>query len=193
MNVHAEAIEKHVVVINQLHTKTSFALDPETGEQVFISARLAKMFNIEVDDHLKVFVSPNRVPENTTQWYALYVKREAPPEPQPLAGPFGAGIEPAPETQLELDLEPEPDGEQTSRQRFGTQILEYLKDGIDSAKNVAAHVGTDTTTATHALISLHNDGLVARASIKKSGYQSRDSFVLWALRATDFIPEEDQS
>lgn len=179
MNNYTQTAEKHVVVTNQLETKTTFALDPETGDQVFISARLSKMFDIEVGDHLKVFVTPNNVPENTTQWYAVYVKREEPPEHA------SAIYQP---TQLEMDLDTK---KETSRTKYGEAIMNHLKDGIDHAKSIAAAVGTDTNTATTALTSLHNEGLVARASIKKRADQGRDSHVLWALNARDFMPHED--
>ncbi len=179
MNGNIEAIEKHVVVIKQLATKTSFALEEGTLEQVFVSARLAKMFDINVNDHLKVLVTPNKVPENTTQWYAIYVEHTDEPEhPSTMYEP--EQVEHAPIKQTEL----------TSRQKFGDAILKYLRDGIDSAKNIGEYVGTDTTTATHALISLHKDGLVARASIRKNADQTRDSHVLWGVKTSDFLPED---
>jgi len=191
MTDYTQALEKHIVVVNQLDTKTTFAVEPETGEQVFVSARLARMFNIVPGDHLRAFVTPNKVPENTVQWYAIYVTPEAPPEnPFAMLAHMTEEVEEVEEVeeaqQLEMDLEAK---RETSRTKYQDAILRHLKDGIDTAKNIAKEVGSDTTTVTCALISLHKDGLVARAGVKAKPDQLKDSHVLWALKASDFLPQ----
>jgi len=176
MNHHTPATEKHVVVTNQLDTLTSFALEAETGEQVFISARMAKLFNIEVGDHLKVLVTPNNVPANTTQWYAVYLEKKKKSVHSPV------------QLDLDLDLEGKPE---TPRSKYESAILLHLKDGIDTAKRIGEAIGADTIVATRVLASMHKDGLIARAGVKKRPDQVKDSHVLWALHAPDFLPDED--
>lgn len=189
---HTQALEKHVVITNQLDTMTSFALDEETGEQVFISARLCKLFNLEVGDHLKAFVTPNKVPENKVPWYAIYVKRVDPPEHASKLHEAVSELEPQTLPVLVPEPEPEPETEKEKWHRIGhaKEVLDHLKGGMDSAKNIGLALGLDTTKMLGILSRLHNNGYVARASIKQCESQKRDSYVLWSLEAKDFLPED---
>jgi|SRR6056297_2449964 len=187
MTDYTQALEKHIVVVNQLDTKTTFAVEPETGEQVFVSARLARMFNIVPGDHLRAFVTPNKVPENTVQWYAIYVTPEAPPEnPFAMLAHMTEEVEEVEEAPEAAPAKPLRD---TARNRHQEAILNHLKDGVDTAKNIADELGSDTTTISTALIAMHKDGLVARAGVKAKPDQLKDSHVLWALKASDFLPQ----
>lgn len=159
-----QPIKKTVRIINQLESRSSFGLDTASGEQVFIGSRLSKQQNIAEGDMADVFVIPNnRNP--SVAWYAIYVRKVA-------------GTEPA---------EPAEPAAQTN------PIRTYLEDGPATTRQIADHLGIDTPDATRRLMTLHRDGTVARAGIRKRADQHKDSHVLWALDAHDFLPEDDDA
>ena len=164
-----QPIKKTVRIINQLESRSSFGLDTASGEQVFIGSRLSKQQNIAEGDMADVFVIPNnRNP--SVAWYAIYVRKVA-----------GASTEPA---------EPAGPAEPAAQTN---PIRTYLEDGPATTRQIADHLGIDTPDATRRLMALHRDGTVARAGIRKRADQHKDSHVLWALDAHDFLPEDDDA
>jgi hypothetical protein len=158
-----QPIKKTVQVINQLESKSSFGLDPDSGEQVFIGSRLCKQQGVEEGDTVDVFVIPNdRNP--SVAWYAIYVRRAGDAEP---ATP--AAQEP----------------------KAPSPIRAFLEDGPATTRQVADHLGIDTPDATRRLMQLHKNGTVAVAIVRKRFDQERASYVVWALDAHDFLPEDD--
>ena len=161
-----QPIKKTVRVINQLESRSSFAIDTESGEQVFIGSKLCKQQNVGEGDTADVFVIPNnRNP--SVAWYAIYVRKVSGPAAQP-AESVEAVAPPAP-------------------------IRAFLEDGPATTRQIADHLGIDTPDATRRLMLLHKNGTVARAGIRQRADQVKDSYALWALSATDFLPEDDDA
>jgi hypothetical protein len=160
-----QPIKKTVQVINQLESKSSFGLDPDSGEQVFIGSRLCKQQGVEEGDMVDVFVIPNdRNP--SVAWYAIYVRRAGDAEPAEPATPVAQ----------------EPKGP--------SPIRAFLEDGPATTRQVADHLGIGTPDATRRLMTLHKNGTVARAEVRKRFDQEKASYVVWALDAHDFLPED---
>lgn len=160
-----QPIKKTVQIINQLESKSSFGLDPESGEQVFIGSRLCKQQGVEEGDMVDVFVIPNdRNP--AVAWYAIYVRRAGDADPAEAAEP--AAQEP----------------------RGPSPIRVFLEDGPATTRQVADHLGIDTPDATRRLMALHKNGTVCRAEVRKRFDQEKASYVVWALDAHDFLPED---
>ena len=164
MNMAAPPVKKTVQIVNQLETMSSFGIDPDTGEQVFIGSRLCKQQDVEEGDTVDVFVVPNdRNP--SVKWYAIYVRKVGGTEP--------AELPPAPA--------PKPP----------SPIRVFLEDGPATTRQVADHLGIDTPDATRRLMGLHRHGTVARAEVRKRADQEKASYVVWALDAHEFLPEDD--
>lgn len=185
MAQHRPAVEKRVIVTNQLDTMSTFALEEDTGEQVFISAKLARNFNITEGDILQTFVIKNNIPENSVDWYAIFVKQIGRVE-KPHA--VGEQIEMFPEDAPE----PKPEAERPDLKSQDAAVMKYLENGIATAKEVGAAIGVEAYGAAYSLSRLHKQGKVARASIRKREDQVKDSLVLWGLQLSDFLPEEEE-
>lgn len=174
-------IQKHIYITNQLETMSTFGIDPESGEQVFISARLANQFDLREGDYVMCLVVPNRVPENKVPWYAMFVRKVSTPEspPQTLICDADSSDDSVPEATSPPAV---------PREITQSEILDYLKDGLASAKEIATSLGGDTTQTTNELTKLHRGGEVARSEIRAKRDQVRASHVLWALNVEDFLP-----
>lgn len=160
-----QPIKMTVRITNQLESRSSFAINTESGEQVFIGSRISKQQNIAEGDTADVFVIPNnRNP--SVAWYAVYVRK------------VSGAAEPAESADTAESAEP------------NSSIRVFLEDGPATTRQIADHLGIDTPDATRRLMALHKNGTVARAGIRKRADQNKDSHVLWALEAHDFFPED---
>ena len=166
MTVLPSTTKKTVQITNQLESKSTFAVDPDTGEQVFIGSRIAQMQGLKEGDTAEVFVIPNDRNPNV-EWYAVYVKRVGDlctSEPT-----YSVPKDPAPVSPIRV----------------------FLEDGPATTRQVADHLGVDTPDATRRLMALHRHGTVARAEVRKRADQEKASYVVWALDAHEFLPEDD--
>lgn len=172
----SQTVEKIVCVTNQLDTKSSFALEEETGEQVFINARLCKNFDISVGDVLKTFVVRNNADQPAVQWYAIFVKKVDSMRPG----------------QMELDLgdmvvPPLPTGPSVD---YDKAIMDFLQDGPGTTRQVADGVSLPVTQTRHFLERLFRKGKLCMAGVRRTPTQSKDSFAVWALDINEFRPED---
>lgn len=152
-------------VINQLESKSSFAINVETGEQVFIGSRVSKLQNLKEGDIIDAMVVPNdRNP--SVAWYAIHVRKVSAPEPEPELGPGTSELKDA--------------------------VCDFLRDGPATTRQVAEHLDIETSEASSALSCMHRYGLVARSGVRKRGDQKSDSYVIWARAAEEFLPEEEE-
>ena len=71
-------------------------------------------------------------------------------------------------------------------------ILEVLKDGPYRAPAIAKKIGVQTYTAFDELRSMHEDGIVARANLFSKASQKQASYVIWALKVNELLPELDE-
>lgn len=164
-----QPIKMTVRIINQLESRSSFGLNTDSGEQVFIGSRLSKQQNISEGDMADVFVIPNnRNP--SVAWYAVYVRK------------VGGAVTQTAET-----------AETAESTGQSNPIRVFLEDGPATTRQIADHLGIDTPDATRRLMALHKNGTVARAGIRKRADQHKDSHVLWALDAHDFLPEDEDA
>lgn len=173
----SQTVEKIVCVTNQLDTMSSFALEEETGEQVFINARLCKNFDIAVGDVLKTFVVANNAGQPAVKWYAIFVKK----------------IDSMRPGQMELDLgdtvvPPIPDG---PRVDYEDRVLSFLHDGPGTTRQVADGISLPVTQARHVLERMFRAGMVCMAGVRRTPTQSKDSFAVWALDINEFRPEDN--
>lgn len=71
------------------------------------------------------------------------------------------------------------------------QVLDVLKNGPATASHILKILNDSTLETRHvfdALAGMHEDGEVARATIKQRADQKQSSFVIWALNAKELIP-----
>lgn len=164
MNDYSSPSKMTAQVINQLESRSTFALNTDTGEQVFIGSRIAKLQDLREGDTVEVMVVPNdRNP--AVAWYAIYAQKLskiAPPPP----GPTTSG--------------------------FSEVVHDFLKSGPASTRQVADHLGMETSEASSVLSCMHRYGVIARCGVRRRGDQKSDSYVIWANDAVEFLPEEEE-
>jgi len=168
VNAYSSPSKMTVQVINQLESRSTFALNTDTGEQVFIGSRIAKMQDLREGDTVEVMVVPNdRNP--AVAWYAIYARNLSeitPPKPKP-------------ETE-------------TGGSEFSEVVREFLNDGPASTRQVADHLGMEASAASSILTCMHRYGFIARCGVRRRGDQKSDSYVIWANDAAELLPEEEE-
>lgn len=160
-NQRAQAVSKVARIVNQLESKTSFALDPATGEQIFISSKLSQQFGLKIGDDVQLFVIPNEK-NPTVAWYAIFV----------------AVIE-AGEAASEEDL------------GFVDQTLirEFLKGGCATTEQIAEHMDVGFDRLETVLRRMYCKSVLATSRARSQVDGVDYSIDLWALDIGDFIPD----
>lgn len=176
-------LELNAFITNQLPTGTAFGYDYDQQEQVFIPSHLARQYNIVPGDTVRIRAMPNRK-EGGARWFAIYIDRETDvPAHEPVrlepVKPAVAEVPPAP-----VELEPEEDVD------WFAECLLALKEmgGAATTSQIASFVDWPTANIGTYMRVLHERGKVARAGIRTSGTQSKDSHVFWALNTHDLFP-----
>lgn len=163
MNAYSSPSKMTAQVINQLESRSTFALNTDTGEQVFIGSRIAQLQDLREGDTVEVMVVPNdRNP--AVAWYAIYARKLSKIAPPP-----------APENS-----------------EFSDVVCEFLREGPASTRQVADHLGMEASEASSVLSCMHRYGVIARCGVRRRGDQKSDSYVIWANDAVEFLPEEEE-
>lgn len=170
-------MELDAFIINQLPTGSTFGVDDNTQEQVFIPSSLARQHNIVPGETVRVRAIPNRK-EGGARWFGIYIDRDVP--------------EPAPKVELTIV---KPVSEAQPEDRAGdvdwfAECLYALKElgGAATTRQVAEYVDWSVANIGTYMRVLHERGKIARAGIRLSATQTKDSHVFWALKAHDLFP-----
>ena len=156
-----------VAITHKLPTETSFGMDVETGEQVFIPAHIVIKSKVDIGDVIECVLLPNAGDKSGSTPFRVFKLAEKAAEPFKLVEPIAANnaeIDAAITAWLSLNF-----FAKTS------EVFEALPDLNTTEKQVG-----------NRLLALFNAGVIAKADVFAAGGQSRASFCLWATDADSF-------
>ena len=158
-----------VAITHKLPTETSFGMDVETGEQVFIPAHIVIKSKVDIGDVIECVLLPNAGDKSGSTPFRVFklVEKAAEAAPFKLVEPIAANnaeIDAAIIAWLSLNF-----FAKTS------EVFEALPDLNTTEKQVG-----------NRLLALFNAGVIAKADVFAAGGQSRASFCLWATDADSF-------
>ena len=149
-----------------LPSGSSFGTRVDTGEQVFINARLTRKFGVEEGQLRKFTIVPNDPSRiNSTPWRALGISLED-------TGPVVEDTPRVEEAKLEDRI----------IKMFEAEANQFAH----TAVMLAEELGATEADIQLALSRMHNAGEMAKAQVHSKGGQDRASFVLWARDTTWF-------
>lgn len=185
-------MELDAFIINQLPTGSTFGVDDNTQEQVFIPSSLARQHNIVPGEVVRVRAIPNRK-EGGARWFGIYIDRAVPAQSVEITT-----VTPTTTTTTTAklpDFITEPDAVDTAEStEQGPDWYALCMDALKklgraaTSKEIGEHVGASTQFASFYLRGLHKRGKICRASVRSSGTQEKDSYVFWALNTNDLFP-----
>ena len=159
-----------VAITHKLPTETSFGMDVETGEQVFIPAHIVIKSKVDIGDVIECVLLPNAGDKSGTTPYQVF--KLADPTPQAVE-PFKL-VEPIAANNDEID-EAIIDWLALNFFAKTSEVFEALPDLNTTEKQIG-----------NRLLALFNAGVIAKADVFAAGGQSRASFCLWATDADSF-------
>lgn len=160
-----ETQKKPVIVEMLTYSGSAFGVTPE-GEQVFINSRIVDLFNLKEGTPMLGFLLPNYTDKrDVTPWRALR-------------------LEPLPETEVQ-GASTEAQAPSPAADRI-LVLINHEPDGYFTTVDLAEELDLDTKTVSNACMSLHQQGLIARADVHAAPNQKRASFVLWAKSSKSF-------
>ena len=165
------------MVTNFTKSGAAFVRVLNSNKDIFVPTSIAEKANIDRGDQVVAFAVPNKLYETWTpdlgvmrpaELFAIYLmsKKE-----------FSDMTENAQSDEI-ITEEP-----------LRPRIVTFLKDGPATARMIAddfGHEGQQRVFDT--LNRMWEDGDVSRASVRRSKSQSKDSFVIWALAPSEFLP-----
>lgn len=179
---------EHVEIFCQrvLSTESAFGIRIDSGEQAFIPSIVVRATKLTEGETVFADLVPNKHDSSTTPWFVVRIKRDKEPDAQPDAqanANANASAVAVPATPV---AKPAPE-------RIDSLAYKTISsfEGYFTTAELAADLGTDTTTAHNALLRLFNQGRIAKADVYSSGGQSRPSFCLWAASWADFVGGEE--
>tara|TARA_R110001599_G_scaffold17109_1_gene68676 strand:+ start:149 stop:640 length:492 start_codon:yes stop_codon:yes gene_type:complete len=154
-------ISEKVYIDTQLETKTTFGVRVDTGEGVFVNAKIAKKHDIQEGEVRELVLVPNPDNgENTCVWRAIGVSMN--------------------------DTTPavEPDTPRVEVAKLEDRIADYFRDEENqfahTAGMLAEELAVSDTEMQLTLSRMHNAGEITKAQVWKQGGKDKASFVLWA-------------
>jgi hypothetical protein len=155
---------QEVYITTRLDSDTSFGVRVDTGEQVFINAKLVREKKLDQGETRILILTPNPTGKSDTPWQAI-----------------GISIE---------DIAPEAPTPRVEEAKLEDRIMQMF----EIAENQFAHtsamlateMGVPDTEMQLALSRMHNAGEIAKAQVHCKGGQDKASFVLWAAETAWF-------
>ena len=154
-------ISEKVYIDTQLETKTTFGVRVDTGEGVFVNAKITKKHDIQEGEVRELVLVPNPDNgENTCVWRAIGVSMN--------------------------DTTPavEPDTPRVEVAKLEDRIADYFRDEENqfahTARMLAEELAVSDTEMQLTLSRMHNAGEITKAQVWKQGGKDKASFVLWA-------------
>lgn len=166
------------ILITNAQETFGFAINMETGDDVYIPASITKNFDIKTGETYEAKLDVNTGSRaERTPWFCHFIFTEQAPEPQP---------QPQPQP------EPEPETEQA--------MCDYIFDvlcyeGAHSTSEISKRLRNNFKTATmytarELLVKLFADNRIVKADIHRSPNQQRASLTLWGHCLEDIIGDD---
>ena len=163
-----------VALTHKLPTDTSFGVDVNTGEQVFIPAQIVRGSKLDINDVFDCVLLPNAADMAGGTPFQVFKLADQTPqavEPFKLVEPIAANNDEIDEAIIDwLAL------------NFFAKTSEVFK-ALPDLNTTEKQVG-------NRLLALFNAGKIAKADVFAAGGQARASFCLWATDADSFIEVE---
>ena len=164
-------ITESVYIETQLETLTTFGIRVATGEQVFISAKVARKYGIEEDQTRELTMLPNfGSAYDDTPWKAVGVSIADASTPQPRT-------DEAPTPRVEVA-------------KLEDRIVDYFDIEANqfpqTAPALAAALGEEDLYMQQTLQRMHMTSEISKAQVWARGTQEKASSVLWAPDVTWF-------
>ena len=161
-------ITESVYIETQLETLTTFGIRVATGEQVFISAKVARKHGIEEDQTRELTMLPNfGSAHDDTPWKAVGVSIADASTPQPISE--------TPRVEVA---------------KLEDRIVDYFDIEANqfpqTAPALAAALGEDDLYMQQTLQRMHMTSEISKAQVWAKGTQEKASSVLWAPDVTWF-------
>ncbi len=155
---------QEVYITARLDTDTSFGVRVDSGEQVFINAKLVRDKGLNAGDTRKLILTPNPSGKEDTPWQAI-----------------GVSIG---------DMAPEEPTPRVEEAKLEDRIVAYFDIGDNqvsiTAPALAENMGVTEAEMQLALSRMHNAGEMAKAQVHVKGNQEKASWVLWSPSADWF-------
>lgn len=155
---------QEVYITNRLASDTSFGVRVDSGEQVFINAKLVREKGLDSGETRRLILTPNPSGKPDTPWQAIGVSIEdtAPEEPTP----------------------------RVEEAKLEDRIMAYFDLGDNqvaiTAPALAENMGIEDLQMQLTLTRMHNAGEMAKAQVHCKGGQDKASWVLWSPSADWF-------
>lgn len=185
-------MELDAFIINQLPTGSTFGVDDNTQEQVFIPSSLARQHNIVPGEVVRVRAIPNRK-EGGARWFGIYIDRAVPAQSVEITT-----VTPTTTTTTTAklpDFIAEPDDVDTAEStEEGPDWYALCMDALHdfgsavTSRQIADYLDSTPQFVGFYLRGLHKRGKIARAGVRSAGTQEKDSHVFWALDSNDLFP-----
>jgi len=158
----------NVFIETQLDTKTSFGVRLDTGESVFINARLAKKHDLVEEETYALVILPNATPDTSDiPWKAMGMS---------MTNVAPAAVVETPRVVVA---------------KLEDRIIDFFNNDDNQyphkASELADALGEEDIQMQVTLNRMHLTGEIAKAQVWAKGSQEKASFVLWATSTDWFI------
>lgn len=162
----------------------AFAREAEGLRDIFVPFAVVERTGLERGDQVIATTVPNRLYESWTPDLGVLQPAEL----------FAIHIVKADEASIRAmqDASAEEQIIEVPKPSVRDRILAELKDGPFRASALAKKLGEKTHTVFDRLSEMHEEGIVARASLYSRGGQKQASHVVWGLTIDDLFPALDE-